>query len=102
MGEFCFWKDPPLFFQGPKKRKFYSGANGHFLFCHANSEKPANEHWGKLMGYIVAQVVLTNGRLGFGRTLPNFCRGRQLWATFSTRFGIGRTGRNVENQKHKY
>jgi len=43
------------------------------------------------VGLYVAQVVLTNARLGFGRTLPNFYKNqkRQFWARFSTRFRIG-------------
>jgi len=39
MGRSYFWQDPPLFFRG-QKRKFYNGANGQFLLCHANSQKP--------------------------------------------------------------
>ena len=86
---------------GPKNENFTVAPMGIFYFVMLTQKNPPMKI-GEINGIYVAQVVLTNGRLGFGRTLPNFCRGRQFWATFSTRFGIGRTGRNVENQKHKY
>jgi len=39
----------------------------------------------------IAQVVLTNARLGFGGTVPIFIGGNKLqfWGKFLTRFSIG-------------
>jgi len=55
----------------------------------------------------VEQAVLTNARLRFWGRSPIFLQGQtpQFWATFSTRSlaaYYSTTGRNMENQKHKY
>ena len=48
---FTFGRTLP-YFSGAKKRKFYKGTNQHFLICHVNSQKPANDDWGNYWGYM--------------------------------------------------
>jgi len=62
-----------------------------YMLCHANSQKPASGDREIIGDTYIAQVVLTNARLGFGGTVPIFIGGNKLqfWGKFLTRFSIG-------------
>ena len=82
-----FWQDPPQFFHGPKKRKFYYGANRHFLTCDANSQKPANKDWGKLLDIRHTCFPLTND-LFFLKNPPQFLKAQNVSYVHHFRQGL--------------
>jgi len=67
-----FGRTIPYFFMG-QRRKFYNGANGHFLLCRTNSQKPASGDRENYWWYMSHRwFSLTHARLGFGGPLPKF------------------------------
>ena len=90
MGRSYFRQNHHPIFPEAKKRKFYNGANRHFLICFLNSEKPANGGRAKQIiamshiGFSLMQVLVLGDP-------PQFLQGQKLQfsATFSTTFGIG-------------
>jgi len=85
--------EPSSIFSGAKKTNIYNGANGHFLLCRTDSQKPANGERVKLlgMGYMSHRwFSLTHGLVSWDP--PQFLQAAkklQFWAKFSTMFLIG-------------